>query len=302
MNKIEESLTKRFESHRVIFWYDEKCEFTDLYQETALNGVEKIQVDGNEFEVKHIINKQKTDNKLLIYIPGPKPANEDNWLLDMELAHHVFHTNQEALILQEIGLDYHFKDLVTQHLEFFKAKDRMAKLKELLGEGDEQEEIRAKMLAVLFSTEYVNLITFVYANVAVFINGDDRIEKDLVRFNLSDYYWGKISKQFGYQSELPTIYDFLLEVFTANFALTNSKKVNKETRLLLSLWKDTLNYRDGFGVVSDKISSDLDVETKLNKASIDEIIQDDLFKLTDKKIIFDLVHLISDEAISNDKV
>lgn len=302
MNKIEEALTKRFESHRVIFWYDEKREFTDLYQETALDGVEKIQVDGNEFEVKYIINKQKTDNKLLIYIPGPKPANEENWLLDMELAHHVFHTNQEALILQEISLDYHFKDLVTQHLEFFKAKDRMTKLKELLGEGDEFEEIRAKMLAVVFSTEYVNLITFVYANVAAYINGDDRIEKDLIRFNLSDYYWGKISKQFGYQSEQPTIYDFLLEVFTANFALTNSKKVNKETRLLLSLWKDTLNYRDGFGVVSDKISSDLDVEAKLNKASIDEIIQDDLFKLTDKKIIFDLVHLISDEAISNDKV
>jgi len=302
MNKIEEALTKRFESHRVIFWYDEKREFTDLYQETALDGVEKIQVDGNEFEVKHILNKQRPDSKLLIYIPGPKPANEDNWLLDMELAHHVFHTNQEALILQETGLDYHFKDLVTQHLEFFKAKDRMAKLKELLGEGDEFEEIRAKMLAVLFSTEYVNLITFVYAHVAAFINGDDRIEKDLVRFNLSDYYWGKISKQFGYQSEQPTIYDFLLEVFTANFALTNSKKVNKETRLLLSLWKDTLNYREGFGVVSDKISSDLDVETKLNKASIDEIIQDDLFKLTDKKIIFDLVNLISDEAISNDKV
>lgn len=302
MNKIEEALINRFETHRVIFWYDEKQELTDQFESLALDDVEKIQVHSNEFKIKHIINKQKPNSKLLIYLPGPKPANEDNWLLDMELAHHVFYTNQEALILQEIGLDYHFKELVTEHLDFFKSKERNARLQELLGSGDEHEEIRAKMLAVVFNTEYVNLITFIHAHATSYTVGDDRIDKDLAKFNLSNYYWGKILKQFNYQSEQPTIYDFLLEVFNANFALGGSAKVNKETRLLLSLWKDTLNFRDSFGVISEKIAGDLNVESKLNKATLDEIIQDDLYKLTDKKIIFDLVNLLSDEAISNDKV
>lgn len=302
MNKIEEALIKHFTSHRVVFWYDEKQELTELYREVSLEEVEKIQVQGNEFEVKYIINKQKPDKKLLIYIAGEKPAHEDNWLLDMELAHYVFYTNQEALILQEIELDYYYNELVTEHIEFFRAKERRTRLKELLGDGDEHEEIRAKMLAVVFNTEYVNLITFIHAHASSYIKGDTRIDKELEKYNLKNYYWEKIYKQFGYQSDNPTIYDFLLEVFNANFALTQSDKVNKETRLLLSLWKDTLNYRESFGLISDKISSDLNVEAKLDNAVIDDIIRDDLYKLSDKKIIYDLVGLITDEVISTDKV
>src|SRR5690606_29030059 len=108
----------------------------------------KIKVQGNEFEVKYILNKQTPDGKFLLYFPQNKPANEDNWLLDLELAYHVFHTDQEALYLQEIGLGYHLKELVTEHMEYFKAKERRIKLKELLGVDDELGDIRGKMLAV----------------------------------------------------------------------------------------------------------------------------------------------------------
>lgn len=302
MNKIEETLLKRFENHRVIFWYDEKQELTELYQEVALDGVEKIKVDNNEFEVKHIINKQKPDSKLLIYIPHAKPAHEDNWLLDAELAHHVFYTNQEALMLQEMGLDYHLKELVSEHIEFFKSKERRARFVDLLGDGDENEEIRAKMLAVVFNTEYVNLISFIHAHAGALVRNEERTDRELVKFNLHAFYWTKIALQFGYQSDKPTLYDFLLEVFSANFALSKTGKVNKESRLLLSQWKDTIRHRDSFGQLSERIANDIDVESKLNKASIDAIVQDDLFRLTDQKIIFDLVSLITNESISAEKV
>ena len=302
MNKIEEVLIKRFEQQRVVFWYDENQELGDLYRECEIEGVEKLEVNGNEFEVKHIITKQKPDTKLLVYIAGPRPANEDNWLLDLELANQLFYTNQEALILQEIGLDYHYKELITEHLDFFRSKDRMSKLKELLGTGDEHDEIRAKMLAVIFNTENINLITYIHAHAREFSKAEDRIERDLEKFNLADYYWEKIGRYFNYQSDKPSIYDFLLEIFNTNFTLTTSSKVNKETRLLVSLWKDTINYRESFGTVSEKIASDISVEVLLDKATLDEIIQDDLFKLTDKKIIHELANLISNESISVDKV
>ena len=302
MNKIQEALIKRFQNHRIVFWYDEKEELTEQFQELLIDGVEKIQVDGNEFEVKYIINKQKPDTKFLLYFTEPKPLYEDNWLLDMELAHHVFHTDQEAIFLQEIGLGYHLKELVTEHIEFFKAKERRLKLKELLGEGDKHEDIRGKMLAVAFNTDYVNLITFIHAHGTAFIDGNERIDKELGRYNLTKYYWGKIKYQFNYQSDTPSVYDFLLEVFNANFALGNASNLNKESRLLLSLWKDTIMYRESFGTISEKIAKDLEVEDKLNKAALEDIINDDLFKVVDQKIVFDLVRLISDEAISYEKL
>lgn len=302
MNKIQEALSKRFEAHRIIFWYDEKQELTEEFEELSIDGVEKIQVDGNEFEVKHIINKQKPETKFLLYFAASKPANDENWLLDMELAHHVFHTDKEALHLQEVGLGYHLKELVTEHLPFFEAKERRLKLKELLGDNDGHEDIRGKMLAVAFNTDYVNLITFIHAHGSAFIDGNERLDKELDRYNLTKYYWGKIKYQFNYQSEAPSIYDLLLEVFTTNFALGSTSKLNKESNLLLSLWKDTIQYRESFGAISEKIAKDLEVEDKLSDASLDAIINDDLFRIVDQKIVHDLVSLVADEAISYEKL
>ena len=302
MNRIEEVLIKRFEQHRVIFWYDEKQEFEELYQELIIDGVEKFEVNNNEFEIKHIITKQKPECKLLIYIPHQRPANDENWLLDLELAFHIFYTNQEAVYLDEIGLDYHYKELIVNHLDFFKSKERRIKLKDLLGDGDGHDEIRAKMLAVVFNTENINLFTYIHAHASEFSRGESRIEKELDKFNLTDYYWEKISIQFNYKSESPSIYDLLLEVFSTNFVLSASSKIAKESRLLLSLWKDTLNYRDSFGILSEKISKALNIEPALDKATIDDVIPDDLFKLSDKKIIFELVNLISSESISAERV
>ncbi|MEO6175646.1 MAG: BREX-1 system phosphatase PglZ type A [Flavobacterium circumlabens] len=302
MNKIAEALIKRFENHRIIFWYDEKEELLDQYEDVTIPDVEKIHVQGNEFAVKHIINKQQPTGKFLLYFTGEKPANEDNWLLDMELAYHVFHTDQEAMFLQEMGLGYHLKELVTQHMEFFKAKERRLKLKEFLGDGDEHQAIRYKMLAITFGTDNISLVTYIHAHGSSYSDGNEKFDKDLERYNLRGYYWGEIKRKYNYQNDSPSIYDFLLEVFNTNFSLGKKTGIAKESRLLLSLWKDTIQYREYFGKLSEKIAKDIDVENKLNQATIDEVIVDDLFKLIDQKVIHDLVQLITSEGISNEKV
>lgn len=302
MNKITEALIKRFEKHRIIFWYDEKEELLEQFHALEIDHVQKIPVQGNEFAVKHRIAKQFSDGKFLLYFTGPKPANEDNWLLDIELAHHVFHTDQEAMFLQEMGLGYHLKELVSEHLEFFKAKDRRMKLMEFLGEGDEHHEIRYKMLAVLFNTENINLVTYIHAHSSAFSDGNDKYDKDLERYNLREFYWAEIKRKYNYLSDKPSIYDFLLEVFNNNYSLGTKSGLAKESKLLLSLWKDTIQYRESFGKISEKITADTGVEDKLNQAQIDVIVEDDLFRLNDIKIIHELVHMISEEGISNDKV
>ena len=124
MSRIRESLLKTFKEHRIIFWYDSKQELLQEFESLEEEGFEKMQVTGNEFEVKYRLQIQQPTTNFLLYFNHEKPLNEDNWLLDLELAHHVFHTDQEAMFLQEIGLEYHFKELVSEHLQFFKAKDR----------------------------------------------------------------------------------------------------------------------------------------------------------------------------------
>lgn len=302
MSKIAEALLKLFQDHRILFWYDEKEELTDQFKALDLDGIEKIHVDGNEFEVKYKLIKQAPNTKFLLYFTGQKPANEENWLLDIELAHYVFHTDQEAMFLQEMGLGYHLKELLAEHIEFFKAKDRRLKLKDLLGDGDKHQDIRYKMLAVLFGTDNVSLLTFIHAHGSAFADESEKFDKDLDRFNLNKFYWAEITAKYHYQSESPTIYDFLVEVFNNNFCFGTKTGLAKESRLLLSLWRDSIQFRDSFSKISAKIENDTDIENKLNQATLDDVIGDELFRLSDLKIIHDLVSLISAEDISNEKV
>ncbi|TQO36593.1 uncharacterized protein (TIGR02687 family) [Arenibacter algicola] len=301
LDNIEFSLKKLFNNHRIIFWYDTKEELSEEFENLDEKDFKKINVKGNEFEVKHILVKQEPDAKFLLYFSGERPAHEDNWLLDLELAHHVFHTDQEAMYLQELGLDYYLKELVTEHIEFFRAKERRVKLKELLGVGDEHEAIRSKMLAVVFNSDYVSLSSFIQAHGTAFIYNNEKFDKDLNRYNLANYYWGKIKTRFNYEVEIPSIYDFLLEVFNSNFDLGGKAKIPKESKLLLSLWQDSIQYKESFGKLSEKISVDIDLENKLNNISLDAIIDDNLFKLSDFKIIHELTDLILGEEISLDK-
>ncbi|THV60835.1 BREX-1 system phosphatase PglZ type A [Flagellimonas alvinocaridis] len=299
-SKIKEALDKKFQENDVIFWYDEHDELKESFDKLHISGVQKCHVQDNQFEIKYKLTSKNENEKFLVYFNTPKPKPNENWLLDLELAYHVFHTDQEAIILQDLGLDFGFKKLVEEHIAFFKSKERQDNLKELLGKGDSHKDVRYKMIAVAFNTEYVNLNTFIHAHGTAFANGNEKLQRDLERFELTDFYWKEISEKFNYDSDTPSIYDFLVEAFMDNFQNNGKSKLSKETRLLLSLWKDTITYRDGFNKISLQISDDLQIESKLNQLSLEMVVNDELFKLTDNKILHDLVQRLLNSEISDD--
>ena len=131
MNKIEEALSKLFKKHRIIFWYDENMQLKQEFDALVLNGVEKVIVGNNQFYIKYLTTRNKPNNQFLLYLPIVKPKNTDNWLLDLELANYVFQTKQEAMFAQELELDYEFTNLISEHIEFFKNKERKSTLKVL---------------------------------------------------------------------------------------------------------------------------------------------------------------------------
>jgi len=302
MSRVEEALVKRFTEHRIIFWYDEKNELGVEYAALELPGVEKLHVQGNEFAVKYITHKEKPEAKFLLYFNKPKPHNEDNWLLDMELAHYVFHTDQEAMYLQELGLGLHLKELVTSHLEFFRSKDRRQKLQDLLGEGDEHAAIRYKMLGVVFRTDDLNLDTFVHAHGTAFAEERDTPDAELERYGLAAFYWGEIGRHYNYKNETPSIYDLLLEVFNNEFVLGKPSNLSKGAKLLLPNWRDSVKYRDGYAAISKKVAADMNVEALLQGAAVEQLLDDELFELTERKIIHELIGQVVSETIPHEKL
>ncbi len=302
MTRIEASLEKLFQTHRVVFWYDEGEKLREEYEAIALDGIEKVVVEQNEFAVKHRILRGDPAGKYLLYFPHSEKPLSENWLLDLQLAHQEFHTDQEALFLQELGLDYYFKELVREHNEFFQSKERRAKLKSYLAEGDSAPELRFKMMAVVLGSEYFSLEAYIQAYAAAFISGDTRIEKELERFCLSEPFWRAVGRKFDYHAAQPGIYDFLLEAFSRNFTPTNQGRSVKETRILLSIWKDALSHQAAFRQLSDKIAEDLKAAALLQAEPLENILQDDLFRVVDLKIIHELAARILSREISLDNL
>src|SRR5690625_5387035 len=92
MSKIKQSIESLLQKHRILLWYDAEEAFTEEYKTLELSNAKKLTVNGNEWQTKVQVLHEESDQKFLLYLPKEKPADEENWLLDIELAHHVYHT------------------------------------------------------------------------------------------------------------------------------------------------------------------------------------------------------------------
>jgi len=132
-NKIQKALTNLFDRYRIVFWYDSKKELREEYEALELSGVKKLEIDNNEFALKYQILRDQPDDKFLLYCEGKEPTDyTDNWLLDIQLAHCVFSTDQASIWAEELGLGIEYIDLLKQHADFCKATKRREDLKVLL--------------------------------------------------------------------------------------------------------------------------------------------------------------------------
>lgn len=302
MSKIQEALQSLFKDNRIVFWYDEKQELTDEFNTISNKEINKIHVEGNEFNVRYIVEKEKPNDNFLLYFTSSRPIDSEHWLLDLELAHTIFYTNQEALHLQDLGLPYSFNDLVKEHIEFFKAETRKKKLKEFINFNDSSKELLFKMLAVTFGTDHLTLLSYIQLYAKDFVDNGNKIEAKLKKFNLYEVFWSEVEKTYGYNVEEKQIYDFLVTLFATNTPLIEQKSLSKESKLIVSQWQDLLSYQKSYKNIEEQLSEALSIESKLNNAHFDNVMEDTLFRLTDKRIIHDLLQQVAEEEISLDRL
>ena len=81
---IKESLIKLFSKNRIVFWHDKKNEMWEEFQNIKIEGVQKIEINNNEFSLKYKILKEEPNQNFLIYKNHfADDLKEENWLLDM---------------------------------------------------------------------------------------------------------------------------------------------------------------------------------------------------------------------------
>ncbi|OPY81711.1 MAG: PglZ domain protein [Syntrophus sp. PtaU1.Bin005] len=304
MDKIGQALTKLFDRHRIVFWYDTKRELHQDYDSLELPDVQKIELCNNEFAVKYRVLREHPNQNFLLYHEGPQPADLDNWLLDVQLAHGEFRADQVAIWLSELELVLEFTDVIQAHAEFFQAVKRKDALKKLLKADDTARQIRLKMLAVCTGSE-PRMDAVVENLLQELADGRDEKIKLVGRCSLDGFLWEQMTRCYGYKSdEQPGIRDFAIELFKSCYAMgtDGQVKLTGDALVFLKRWKDSRQFEGGFETLSGECAEVLGIEQDLAKRDFRELIELDYFRLIDQKIISDLVRAVESCTVGSGDV
>ncbi|MRR28952.1 BREX-1 system phosphatase PglZ type A [bacterium] len=302
-SQIHAALTKLFDKHRIVFWYDAKQELREDFEALSLPGIEKLELTNNEYGIKYKILREQPGQKFLLYREGPEPPHLDNWLLDVQLAHGEFRTDQVAIWLSELELGLEFTDVVQAHAEFFQAIKRMEALKKLVKADDTAGQIRLKMLAVCTGSE-PRMDAVVENLLQELADGRDDKIKLVGRCSLDGFLWEQMTRCYGYKSDEPGIRDFAIELFKSCYAMgtDGQVKLTADALVFLKRWKDSRQFEDGFETLSGECAEVLGIEQDLAKRDFRELIELDYFHLIDQKIISDLVRAVAARTASSGDV
>ena len=298
---IAQALSKLFDRRRIVFWYDAERTWRDDFEALSLPGIEKVEIAGNEYGLKHRLLREQPEQKFLLYHEGPQPPDLENWLLDVQLAHDTFSANQAAIYLSELGLPPEFVDVVTQHMEFCRSEKRKEALRQLLKEDDNATQIRIKMLAVCADSE-PRLDSILEKLLQELAKRREEKSKRISRCNLTDFLWERMASVYGYQSSEPGVRDFAIELFKSCYAMGTGGEATLNSDALVFLNRFSRAFKDNFKDLSEECAKVLGIEQDLAKRDFRDLVKLDYFRLIDQKIISDLVGEIVARTVSSSDV
>ncbi len=299
LDRIAKGLAAHFDRHRIVFWYDPTREFRQAFEKVALDGIEKVEVANTEFAVKHRILREEPKQRFLVYREGPRPADIDNWLLDVELAHGVFKADQVAFWLTDLGLPISFEDLAREHHEFFRSNRRLEKLKAVIRGDDTKPMLRLRMLGVCTNADG-DFDTVIEALLGELAGGKEDSLRLIGRVGLNDFLWDQMGRFFGYRSDKPSVGDFAITLFKSCYqsAIGGEAVLTPQALAFFRRWKNNRNAEEAFAKLSAEYAEALGITQDLAKRDFRTLIEMDYFEEVDRAIIRALVHEVGNQTLA----
>ncbi len=308
-NKLTAAITKEFQHHRIVTWYDRQKELRHEYEALEIPDVEKIEIKNNHLGIKYRILRQHPKQKFLLYHEGPPPAEKDNWLLDVQMSNSDFRTDQLSIWLSELQLHREFADALKPHVNFLKTAKRRNALKKHLQPNDTITMIRKKMLAVCVNTKYADdkryVATILENLLAELAEQKDDKMKLLSQCQLEPFLWEMFKREYGYQSQTPGIKDFALELFKNEYTRGTGGQCKLSTTAMsfMASWKDSISHGSVFVTLSDHCAELLDIVKDLQKQDYMTLVDEDVdtFRQIDNKILEELAQSVTARTIPVEK-
>ena len=304
---VAQGLARLFEKHRLVFWHDRQRELRGEFESLVLDGVEKLELNNNEFGLKHRLIREQPERKFLLYREGPQPDDADNWLLDLQLAHAEFTADQESIWLSELGLGPEFSRMVQDCSPFFRSAQRLNALKSMLEADDGPAQAREKMLAVCAGSA-PRIDNVVEAMLEELAAGSDAKARLIKRCGLEGFLWERMKRRYGYRSGEPGVRDFAIGLFKFCYAEAVSENAGggegfvREAEVFLKRWKDSRRHVASFRTLSEECAEVLGIEQDLAGRDFRDLLEVDYFRLIDQKIIGDLARAVEERTANAGEV
>jgi uncharacterized protein (TIGR02687 family) len=332
-SRISIALERLFAKHRVVFWYDDKQELREDFDNLELNNVTKVELNNNEFSLKHKLLREEPKTNFLVYKQGKQPEPVKNWLYDVELANAIFKTDQAAIWLSELELTSEFSEIVEHHTAFFESDstnmgskfqatsdsdNRKATLKSFLESEDTHSRIRLKMLAIAAGAKQKGDARLdVILELLMAENAEGKAYKLIERSNLKQFLWQQVTNHYGYQCDSQSVMDFVYELFKFSYLAefptslqgtthgseaAKKQNINNNALVFFKRWKDSRTHKETFEWLSEQCASGLNIENDLQHRSLKEVLDLDYFRVIDLKVIHDLVNGVAQRTLSQGEV
>ncbi len=303
MKRIHDSLQRVFQRHRLVFWYDPTGEWKDTFQSYTDTGVQKLIVAGNEFGTKvRVVREPDFESRFLIYVPTARPADADNWLLDLLLQGYEYKADKASLALQEVGLPHEFLHLAEEHAPYFTSAKRVQALKDLIGKDDQSREIQFKMMSVLAGTAVeVDAMLLKVLDGITDAQLMDPVVECFESAALVQPFWKEVERLFGYAPATPSLRDFAVSLFRGANPLDKSVKIHPHAKVFMQRWKDSQAHKVAFCQWSRKMEKELQIANALGE--LDErgtVGNNDTFEIFEKFTLHRLCQAFAKGAASAD--
>ena len=207
-----DSVQKR---RQLVFWYDPKRDFEEVFEHLPLGGVTKLRLDDTPFRVKYRLLVEEPDTSFLLYAPFEPPAPGDNWLLDLQRQAEVFAADRAVVLHRQYGLlERGLQDYLRDHLRFFDSRKRADAL-DAVGLDFESNEmdLRLAMMCALAGLKMADagvlLRTLLLGGLT---EADNELWQSLTKYFAAAEVWAVAEHALGFCAERPSLRELFIRV------------------------------------------------------------------------------------------
>lgn len=294
--QIAEKLNENFQGTKreIIFWYDKNQEFEEDIEDLShmVDGDIYTLKENSQFKAKLYLTKEYPDKNFLVYAPFAKPAIRKNLLADLLYFSKEFYTDRISMVMSESKIGSELRAVMESHARFFESKDRRNRFNQLIENNPTETELKLTMLATLAKVRNSTSLESILMTVLTTGKIDENaILIDFSKFDLLDFFWEIVGKNYGFYHALPSLNRLVLAMYINYFYLLMEDssveiperlaefKMSKQGSLgaFMGNFKNNVLTSERFDQLAGVVFKQIQGEDILNSITADTLIENDVF-------------------------